>query len=432
MDAIAPGLVLAPLDSARVVSTVYSLSLATAVPFLGVAAAAVTVRRMSAGTRAVVWRAAVVTLLLMALAQLAPVRWEAWVLPAVLADPLVALGRHAVRSGLAGGSPSTGYFEAGMPTAALGIALLGITYLGGVAVVLAAIVRGALAARRLVASAAPLEDRAWNAAATEVWRTLGSTRPVTLRVSTCCAVPLTVGAWRPVILIPLELLAIPPADRHAVLVHELSHIRAADVAYGLAAQLACALFWFHPGAWWIARRLRRDSEMACDDCVLGSGTRQSDYARLLVTVADRLHRRPGDRWDARVATATRASTPALTGHGDLRARLASITAVDLDRHAPRPTATMLALAAAVVVALPLGMMKLEPTRDVLHSLMTDGRWESRAWAALGLAPRSDSLAVTQHAAASDPSPHVRAWASYALSREAAGHRAAPAGTAPIR
>ena len=54
-------------------------------------------------------------------------------------------------------------------------------------------------------------------------------------------------------------------------------------------------------------------------------------------------------------------------------------------------------------------------RDVLTTLMRDTRWESRAYAVLGLAGRPDSIEVARVAAASDPRPQVRAWALYALS-----------------
>jgi hypothetical protein len=61
------------------------------------------------------------------------------------------------------------------------------------------------------------------------------------------------------------------------------------------------------------------------------------------------------------------------------------------------------------------MVRLAPTRGVLDSLMHDARWQTRAYAVVGLAQRSDSLAVARSAAEGDPNPRVRAWARYALS-----------------
>jgi hypothetical protein len=59
---------------------------------------------------------------------------------------------------------------------------------------------------------------------------------------------------------------------------------------------------------------------------------------------------------------------------------------------------------------------------VLTTLMSDARWESRAYAVIGLARRADSVAFARTAAELDPNPRVRAWARYALGQrgDAAG------------
>ena len=50
----------------------------------------------------------------------------------------------------------------------------------------------------------------------------------------------------------------------------------------LFVQLVCAVYWFHPGAWWVARRLRLAREQACDAAVLRAGTSAIEYAEHLV------------------------------------------------------------------------------------------------------------------------------------------------------
>lgn len=49
--------------------------------------------------------------------------------------------------------------------------------------------------------------------------------------------------------------------------------------------IACALYWFHPLAWWCLRQMRIEREQACDDWVMGSGESASDYAQQLLALA---------------------------------------------------------------------------------------------------------------------------------------------------
>lgn len=97
--------------------------------------------------------------------------------------------------------------------------------------------------------------------------------------------PLTVGVRRPAVLLPAVVRAWTPDRLEAVLIHEFSHIRRGDLITNVLARVACAVYWFHPLAWRAARRLRNESERACDDLVLRSGEVASRYAVHLVEIA---------------------------------------------------------------------------------------------------------------------------------------------------
>ena len=60
--------------------------------------------------------------------------------------------------------------------------------------------------------------------------------------------------------------------RRAVILHEVAHVARYDCLTQMMASGACAMYWFHPAAWWVARRLRIERELACDDRVIAAGT----------------------------------------------------------------------------------------------------------------------------------------------------------------
>lgn len=93
--------------------------------------------------------------------------------------------------------------------------------------------------------------------------------------------PMTLGVFRPVVLLPVEGLAV------AALRHELYHVKRRDVAYKLLLLCACVLHWFNPLVWLMLRTADRDVEACCDAAVVAgqdSGYRRS-YGELLLSAA---------------------------------------------------------------------------------------------------------------------------------------------------
>lgn len=388
-----PMSLIAPADSARAVATVYTASLLVMLPACIAAIAAFLLRRAEAQSRVLVWRSAAVALLLVFVGRQLPLHWVAWIVPSTLATPLVALGRIQVTSGpgMIGGG--------GLP-----VATLLCVYVGGVATVGMLTVVGWLRMSRLAKRGRSLCDEGWLAALDDAKRLTGVARSVRVVATPVAQVPMTWG-WRdPVVVIPTSALRWDIERRRIVLLHELMHVSSHDWMFHLLARAACAMFWFHPASWWIARQLRQDCELSCDDRVIAAGVRRSDYAELLIDAADRF--------------LSLAPALPLAGRAGLRPRLMAI--LDARRTvAPlgRKWIAVAALSTGVVVG-PMGVVQLAPTRAVLTTLIADARWESRAYAVIGLAERADSVAVARSVAERDPSPRVRAWARYALEQRA--------------
>ncbi len=98
-------------------------------------------------------------------------------------------------------------------------------------------------------------------------------------------VPMTCGIVRPLILLPAEAENWNASRWQMVLLHERAHIRRRDVATQLAAHIIAALWWFQPLAWVARRKLRTESEFACDAEAIRSGVLASEYASELLAIA---------------------------------------------------------------------------------------------------------------------------------------------------
>ena len=106
-----------------------------------------------------------------------------------------------------------------------------------------------------------------------------------LREAASISVPLTLG-WRyAIVLLPTGWRNWDHAKFRAVMAHELAHVRRSDWLIMLLSTVNKCVFWFHPLAWWLERRLGTLAEEACDDdCLLALDDREQ-YARTLLEMA---------------------------------------------------------------------------------------------------------------------------------------------------
>jgi beta-lactamase regulating signal transducer with metallopeptidase domain len=144
---------------------------------------------------------------------------------------------------------------------------------------------GAAWLRRVARRAEPIERGAWSDIGQQIARAYGLARPVTLLQSSHDTLLVTWGIRRPKVILPSAARAWSDDRIRIVLGHELAHVRRADWGVQLAAALLRAIWWFNPLVWIAYTRLRRESEYACDDLVLGSGADGAEYATHLLEVA---------------------------------------------------------------------------------------------------------------------------------------------------
>ena len=139
--------------------------------------------------------------------------------------------------------------------------------------------------------ATPVVGGPWRALADEIGGALGLSRPVQVLQSRHPTLLATWGLMRPKILLPAGAERWPGPRMRVVLAHELAHVRRGDWAWQVCAELLRAALWFNPLTWIVLRRQRRDSELACDDEVLGLGVAGPAYASQLLDLVQILRSR---------------------------------------------------------------------------------------------------------------------------------------------
>ena len=252
--------------------------------------AALFLRRAPAGARHVVWLTVIVGVLLIpALAQIAPVSLP--VLPRVAAPsavtPTPAAQRAVVLESAPAVVPSSPVVQPPtaesrlmrMPSyASVAIAL----WLVVVVVLLGRLAIGLWSVARIIRGGRGVRSDDWTRALVDAADRLKLISMPRLIMSDQVEMAFASDAFTPTIIVPASAEEWPYDRRRAVLLHELAHVRRRDLIGHLIASVACAVYWFNPFVWAAARRLRLESELACDDVVLESGVRPSDYAQHLL------------------------------------------------------------------------------------------------------------------------------------------------------
>jgi uncharacterized protein (TIGR03435 family) len=166
------------------------------------------------------------------------------------------------------------------------------------------------------------------------------------------------GIFRPKLILPAAIeRRLTPEQLRAIVAHETCHIRRRDNLLAAIHMLVQALFWFHPLVWWIGARLVEERERACDEEVLRQGADPEAYATGILEVC-KLY------LESRLACVS-----GVTG-ADLERRIASILHPPLVRRLTLAQKTLLAIAAATVVAVPIfvGVVHAQPVAFEVASI----------------------------------------------------------------
>jgi beta-lactamase regulating signal transducer with metallopeptidase domain len=344
--------------AASIVSIAFWITVKASVVLLLAAIGQVLIyRRASATTRHLVWTLAIISVLLVPLLSVVLPAWPAMVrsVAATAADPAASSDRlqgpaaQALPSApLASGEltpPGMATVEIGSATLAQAVswpAAIGGVYAAGLLVMLTYLAIQRRSVRRLAGEATVVEDGDWTRLLRESAASLGIARPVRLLRSRERSMPMAFGSRRPAILIPAVADLWPADRRRAVILHELAHVARYDCLTQSLAFAACTVYWFHPAAWWVARRLRIERELACDDRVIAAGAGPREYAGHLLEIAYAFgsHRAP-------------AFVVSMARRRQLEGRMLAVLDTARNRNVPALRARIAAAAFAVLLLIPL-------------------------------------------------------------------------------
>jgi probable HAF family extracellular repeat protein len=154
-------------------------------------------------------------------------------------------------------------------------------------------------------------------------------------------------AARPRLLLPAALWGtLGEAEREALLVHELAHLRRRDHWVRLLEIAVTGLYWWHPLVWWARRSLREAEEWCCDAWVVRTlPGRARAYAGAILKTLDFLAGEP---------VVAPIGATGLASAGELKRRLVHILAGRAERTAGPSWPGRIGLAALAVAALAAG------------------------------------------------------------------------------
>jgi len=343
-------------------ATTFLLLLAKATALLALGLLARTaLRRASAATRHLGLTLAMIGLVTLPLLVWGLPVWRLAVLPANPSPsaPVVSAGdwpSDPPGASVRAGSPTAGFRQLApvTPATTAGWPVLDATrwlllvWAAGAGLVLLRLAAGLHRVRSIVRVGARVDDPAVLRLLDDCASAVGLRRSPRLIASERAGVPLVWGCLRPALVVPRAFLGWSPERIRAVLLHELGHLRRHDWVVLLLGRLTAAAYWFHPLVWVVERYARLDCERACDDIVVTCGTRPSEYASHLLSIARGFAEPPAS---ARAALA-------VVRRSQLNDRLRSILDPMLRRGAPsRPAATTLATV-ALVLLVPLASVQL--------------------------------------------------------------------------
>lgn len=110
-------------------------------------------------------------------------------------------------------------------------------------------------------------------------------RKVHIRESALINVPMVVGYFKPMILLPVGVINhLSSQEVEAIIAHELAHVFRNDYVINIILSFIEVLFYYHPAVWVIAANIREERENCADDLAIEWCGSSMTYAKALVSL----------------------------------------------------------------------------------------------------------------------------------------------------
>ena len=160
----------------------------------------------------------------------------------------------------------------------LGMLVFALKFLGGLAYT-----------QRLKHYRAESVSSEWQQTFSRLSEMLKLSKAVRILQSTLVKVPMVIGYFKPVVLIPVSAFTgLSPKQLEIIILHELAHIVRRDYIINMLQSVVEIIFFYHPAVWWMSKIVRAEREHCCDDIAIEKSGDSVNYARALANIQEQI------------------------------------------------------------------------------------------------------------------------------------------------
>ncbi|MBC6113119.1 M56 family metallopeptidase [Pedobacter fastidiosus] len=124
----------------------------------------------------------------------------------------------------------------------------------------------------------------WEAKIEILAQRLGIDQKIQIVQSGIAKMPMVVGHFKPLVLVPLGLLSgLSIEEVEAILAHELAHIKRRDYLVNVLQSFIEIVFFFNPAVLWVSNLIKTEREHCCDDLAINCVNDRRNYVQALIS-----------------------------------------------------------------------------------------------------------------------------------------------------